>query len=81
MLAKCEDFATEITHLEHIVSQIPAKCGDGEEINMIVFSPKFHCELAGLGIEFGWGLSKRYYRRMITLADKKKDSKAVLDWH
>jgi hypothetical protein len=73
MLAKCEDFATEITHLEHLVSQISDKCGgDGKEI---MFSPKCHCELAGLGIEYGWGLSKRYYRRMITLGDKKKDFK------
>jgi hypothetical protein len=72
MLAKCEDFATEITHLEHTVMQISDKCEDG--IN-IVFSPKFHCEPAGLGIEYGWGLSKRYYRCMITLGDKKKDFK------
>jgi hypothetical protein len=77
MLAKCEDFATEITHLDHIVDQISNKCSDSGETMMIdiVFSPKFHCEFAGLGIEYGWGLSKRYYRRMITLADKKKDFK------
>jgi hypothetical protein len=77
MLAQeCKDFATEITHLDHIVAQISNKCGNGEETMIdIVFSPKFHCELAGLGIEYGWGLSKRYYRRMITLADKKKNFK------
>ena len=28
----------------------------------IIFTPKFHCELAGEGIEYAWGMSKRLYR-------------------
>ncbi len=27
-------------------------------------TPKFHCELAGEGIEYDWGLSKRDYRSL-----------------
>ena len=29
----------------------------------IVFTPNFHCEIAGEGIEYSWGASKRWYRR------------------
>ena len=29
----------------------------------ILFTPKFHCELAGEGIEYAWGAAKRMYRR------------------
>jgi hypothetical protein len=27
-------------------------------------SPKYHCELAGDGVEYDWGFSKRTYRRI-----------------
>ena len=29
----------------------------------ILFTPKYHCEIAGEGIEYSWGASKRWYRR------------------
>ena len=29
----------------------------------ILFTPKFHCELAGEGIEYAWGMMKRLYRK------------------
>jgi hypothetical protein len=31
---------------------------------LILVTPKFHCELAGEGIEYDWGLSKREYRSL-----------------
>jgi hypothetical protein len=30
----------------------------------INFTPKYHCEIAGEGIEYAWGYSKRYYRNL-----------------
>ena len=30
----------------------------------ILFTPKFHCELAGEMIEYAWGMTKRIYRSM-----------------
>ena len=28
----------------------------------LLTSPKYHCELAGEGVEYCWGLAKRFYR-------------------
>jgi hypothetical protein len=36
----------------------------------VMLIPKFHCEMAGEGIEYAWGVSKSIYRSM-KLADKK----------
>jgi hypothetical protein len=70
MLARCQDFATEITHLEHVVGQIAATL----DINIaLVHCVKYHCECAGLGAEYCFGFQKRYYRRAIPPGDKKRD--------
>jgi hypothetical protein len=70
MLARCQDFATVITHLEHVVGQIAANL----DINIaVVHSVKYHCECAGLGMEYCFGYQKRYYRRAILPGDKKRD--------
>jgi hypothetical protein len=70
MLARCQDFATEITHLKHVVEQIAATM----DINIaVVHSVKYHCECAGLGVEYCFGYRKRYYRRAISPGDKKRD--------
>ena len=29
----------------------------------ILFTPKFHCELAGEGIEYSWGAAKHFYHK------------------
>eukprot|EP00429_Kryptoperidinium_foliaceum_P042250 CAMPEP_0176121934 /NCGR_PEP_ID=MMETSP0120_2-20121206/61393_1 /TAXON_ID=160619 /ORGANISM="Kryptoperidinium foliaceum, Strain CCMP 1326" /LENGTH=95 /DNA_ID=CAMNT_0017456519 /DNA_START=685 /DNA_END=968 /DNA_ORIENTATION=+ len=44
----------------------------GEAVGVSVdFTPKFHAELAGEGIEYSWGFSKGLYRRQ-PLERKKK---------
>ena len=30
----------------------------------MLISPKYHCELAGEGIEYDWGIVKKYYRNI-----------------
>jgi hypothetical protein len=30
----------------------------------IIYTPKYHCEIACEGIEYSWGLSKKYYRNL-----------------
>ena len=60
LLSKCTDFSNEKSDLEHL-------CADLSTINStttITFTPKFHCEIAGEGIEYAWGLAKKYYRRI-----------------
>jgi hypothetical protein len=38
----------------------------------ILVTPKYHCELAGDGIECGWGYSKKTYRRYPLKAKRTK---------
>ena len=40
----------------------------------ILFTPKYHCKIAGEGIEYLWGASKRWYRRY-PLKNKKNNAK------
>ena len=75
ILKQCKDFQTEISAMEHLANQ---HCLPDLDVTLI-FSPKYHCELAGLGIELAWGYSKRFYRRYLTLEEKKKDFLGCVD--
>ena len=75
ILSQCEDFRNEISAMEHLCTQLDL---DGCAVELL-FSPKYHCELAGLGIELAWGYTKRYYRRYIPLMRKKTAFKACVD--
>ena len=37
--------------------------GSGNFLFSILFTPKFHCEIAGEGIKYSWGVSKKIYRK------------------
>ena len=54
MLIQCEDFANEVSALEHAVLS---------RGHLLIMSPKGHPELAGSGIEYGWGRSKYLFRK------------------
>jgi hypothetical protein len=55
LMASRPDFAVEKSDLEHLV----------DELGCIVnFTAKYHCEIAGEGVENGWGFSKKIYRRL-----------------
>jgi len=56
ILGQCCDFVDELSQIGHTLDQIG---GAGVE-----FTPVCHAELAGEGIEYGWGKSKRYFRKM-----------------
>jgi len=55
VLGQCRDFANETSALE-------------EKFRLrgmiLIMSPKGHPELAGKGIEFSWGVSKKYFRKI-----------------
>ena len=61
LLSQCEDFLEEESLLQLHVRLLGAIC---------VHSPKYHCEIAGEGIEYSWGNSKAKYRK-IKVCDKK----------
>ena len=56
VLGGLPDFKNERTALQHTVE----KRG-----HILVLSPKFHPEVAGVGIEYSWGMSKLKFRREI----------------
>ena len=54
VLQTCEDFATEPSILQGLAEK------NGY---ILIFSPKCHPELAGNGIEYAWGMSKKVFRK------------------
>ena len=68
ILECCEDFQNELTALEYLAVQL---CDEACTVK-VFFTPKYHCKLAGYGIELAWGYSKHYYQCMIP-AEKKKN--------
>ena len=62
LMSKCPDFAEEKSAMEYLLERISAH----NEFNAtILVTPKYHCELAGEGIEYSWGLAKRFFRKLL----------------
>jgi hypothetical protein len=51
LLAECSDFKNEVTSMENLMSQLTINDSNVE----IMYTPKYHCEIAGEGIEYSWG--------------------------
>ena len=68
LLTNCSDFADEESLLQLNIRLLGAVC---------IHSPKYHCEIAGEGIEYSWGNSKAKYRR-IKVKDKKQQSNSEI---
>lgn len=64
LVGECDDFKNEVSQL--------TKMGElmGVEVRT---TPKVHCELAGEGIEYGWGNTKNAYRRLELRHKRKKN--------
>lgn len=75
MLKACDDFANKISALEDLRNHLSTRTWTVT----VKFSPKYHCELAGCGIELGWGFSKRHYRRKMNMKEKKADFKGCVE--
>jgi hypothetical protein len=56
LLSSTLDFATEITQLQAVAELYGAS---------VSITPKYHCEIAGAGIEHAWGVAKSHYRRIL----------------
>ena len=55
VLQALPDFKNERTALQHVVES---------RGHILLLSPKFHPEVAGVGIEYSWGFSKQKFRRV-----------------
>ena len=60
VMADRADFKNEPSDLEDLA----AKMSDGDKTVTVAFTPKYHPNIAGEGIEDCWGFSKKYLRRM-----------------
>jgi hypothetical protein len=54
LLQQCTDFKNEKSNLEHLAAELSRR----DKTISILFTPKYHCELAGEGIEYCWGAAK-----------------------
>ncbi|KAG7367752.1 hypothetical protein IV203_030423 [Nitzschia inconspicua] len=54
IVGQCTDFQNELTHLQVMANELKVQ---------VMFTPKFHAEMAGEGIEYSWGFAKGSYRR------------------
>jgi hypothetical protein len=54
LLSRCKDFKEEMCDLEYLAKEL----GGRDATITILFTPKYHCELAGEGIEYCWGATK-----------------------
>ena len=60
LLSKCTDFQNEKSDLERLCSGLSTS----NSTVTVTFTPNFHCEIAGEGIEYAWGVAKKWYRRI-----------------
>ena len=60
VLSTCKDFMNEKADLESLCDEIITTNNTKKSI---LYIPKFHCELAGEGIEYIWVAAKRFYRK------------------
>lgn len=69
LMSSCLDFAEEITELQAKAAEMGALC---------LLTPKYHCEMAGEGIEYAWGVAKARYRAVRMSEKKTLDSFRIL---
>ena len=55
------DFKEEKTEIEYLMIEISKLSNVKFTVR---FTPKYHCELSGEGIEYTWGLVKRWFRAL-----------------
>lgn len=60
LVLQCIDFIEEKSDLEELCHDVSLYI---LKINSVLYTPKFHCELAGEGIGYSSGALKRMYRR------------------
>jgi hypothetical protein len=67
LMATCADFSNERTDLQHLADTLSDSATNVD----VMFTPKYHCEMAGEGIEYAWGFVKKTYRKL-PMSMKKK---------
>ena len=71
MMANCPDFRNEKSAIEDLFEKLSSK---GQNNIHLLSTSKYHCEIAGEGVEYVFGLLKRFYRSL-KMEDKKTKNK------
>ena len=59
LFEQCHDFNNKMSDMKHLCADL-----SNNYFNIkLLFTPKYHCKLAGEGIEYSWGGAKCIYRR------------------
>ena len=58
LMADCTDFREEKSAMEVLLQDLSTKSHNNQKIELLV-SPKYHCKLAGEGIEYVWAVMKK----------------------
>ena len=61
-MKNCLDFRVEKSAMEALLLSLSSK-SDSSSVQLLT-SPKYHCELAGEGVEYLWEMSKQHYRSL-----------------
>ena len=72
MLNECSDIKEQLSSMEELMHQLSSR---HEQNFTILISPKYHCEIAGEGIELRWGFMKKTYRSIAM--DQKKHKRII----
>ena len=62
LMSNCADFKEEKSAMEVLLQDISAKSHNNHQKIELLVSPKYHCGLAGEGVEYAWGMMKRYFQ-------------------
>ena len=62
--------------MEVLLDELSIKSIDNHQKIELLVPPKYHCELTGEGVEYAWGMMKRYFR---SLNLDKKNTKAKFE--
>ena len=70
IMSQCSDFKEQETALQNLCRE---KLSAIHQVNVTVLpTPKYHCELAGEGIEYAWGHMKQKYRNLSLMQKQTK---------
>ena len=75
-MSDCADLKEEKSAIEVLLLDLSKKSIDNHRKIELLVSPKYHCELAGEGVEYAWGMMKRYFR---SLSLDKKNTKGKFE--
>ena len=72
LMEETTDFKNEPNAIQQLATDLSKQSMNGTKIEVII-TPKYHCEIAGEGIEYDWGMAKRYYRNIPFIDKVTKD--------